>query len=65
MKKFFSKLVDYSWLFWIAGVVIVVIAGVFLPEQPLRGIVGGFGILLFVIFAITVRIKRNRKVRSE
>lgn len=65
MREFFSKLVDYSWLFWIAGVVIVVIAGVFLPEQPLRGIVGGFGILLFVIFAITVRIKRNRKVRSE
>lgn len=65
MSEFFSKVVDYSWLFWIAGVVIVVIVGVFLPEQPLRGIVGGFGILLLLIFGITVRIKRNRKFSSK
>lgn len=65
MRKFFSKLVDYSLLFWLAGVVIVVIAAVFLPDQPLRGIVGGFGISVFLIFGITARIKRNRKFRSK
>jgi len=64
VREFFSKLVDYSFLFWLAGVVIVVIAAVFLPEQPLRGIVGGFGISMLIIFGITARIKRNRKFRS-
>lgn len=65
MREFFSKLVDYSFLFWLAGVVIVVIVVVFLPDQPLRGIVGGFGILVFLAFAIAGRIKRNRKFRSK